>query len=102
MIISACNVAKPLFHKTLKTSLHRLAGLCKDVIMFYETEPWSYVVILHIAAVVFAGLLLELVFNPFVFPMCLCSNFFFVNLLCTYWVVHAYSYTRYHDTTGAV
>ncbi len=32
-----------LFHKTLKTSdsLHMLAGLCKDVFMFYETEPWS-------------------------------------------------------------
>ncbi len=29
-----------LFHKTLKTSLHRLTGLCKDIFMFYETEPW--------------------------------------------------------------
>ncbi len=28
-----------LFHKTLKTSLHRLTGLYKDVFMFYETEP---------------------------------------------------------------
>ncbi len=28
-----------LFHKTQKTSLHMLAGLCKDVFMFYETEP---------------------------------------------------------------
>ena len=31
---------RALFHKTLKTSLHRLAGLRKDVFMFYETEPW--------------------------------------------------------------
>ncbi len=29
-----------LFHKTLKTSLHGLTGLHKDVFMFYETEPW--------------------------------------------------------------
>ncbi len=32
-----------LFHKTLKTSLHMLAGLCKGVFMFYETEPISTV-----------------------------------------------------------
>ncbi len=30
-----------LFHKTLKTSSRRLIGLCKDVFMFNETEPWS-------------------------------------------------------------
>ena len=34
---------RPLFHKTLKMSLHRLAGLCKDVFMFYETESWTTV-----------------------------------------------------------
>ncbi len=28
-----------MFHKTLKTSLHRLTGRCKDVFRFYETEP---------------------------------------------------------------
>ncbi len=28
-----------LFHQTLKTFLHTLAGLCKDVFIFYETEP---------------------------------------------------------------
>ncbi len=27
----------PRFHKTLKTSLHRLTGLRKDVFVFYET-----------------------------------------------------------------
>ncbi len=31
-----------LFHKTSKTSLHRLTGLLKDVFMFYETEPWDW------------------------------------------------------------
>ena len=36
-------VTWPLFHKTSKTSLHRLTGLHKDVFMFYETEPWSVV-----------------------------------------------------------
>ena len=30
-----------LFHKTLKTSLHRLTRL-RDVFMFYETEPWAF------------------------------------------------------------
>ncbi len=29
-----------LFHKTFKTSLDRIAGLCKYVFMFYETKPW--------------------------------------------------------------
>ncbi len=28
----------PRFHKTSKTSLHRLTGLRKDVFMFYETR----------------------------------------------------------------
>ena len=32
-------ITRALFHKTLKTSLHRLTGLCKDVFMFDETEP---------------------------------------------------------------
>ena len=32
----------PLFHKTSKTSLHRPAGLCKDICMCYETESWTY------------------------------------------------------------
>ncbi len=31
----------PLFHKTSKTSLHRVTGIRKDVFMFYETEPWG-------------------------------------------------------------
>ncbi len=43
-------LACPLFHNTLKTSLHRLAGLCKDVFMFYETEPWyMYMYCRHMA-----------------------------------------------------
>ncbi len=29
---------QPRFHKILKTSFHRLTGLHKDVVMFYETE----------------------------------------------------------------
>ena len=33
-------VTWPLVHKTPKTSLPLLAGLSKDVFMFYETEPW--------------------------------------------------------------
>ncbi len=41
--VGSC-AAWALFHKTLKTSLRRLAGLCKDVFfMFYETEPWNCV-----------------------------------------------------------
>ncbi len=39
MIFMKMTPARALFHKTLKTSLRRLTGLCKDVFMFYETEP---------------------------------------------------------------
>ncbi len=39
IIVTVRGQPRALFHKTLKTFLHGLAGLCKDVFMFYETEP---------------------------------------------------------------
>ncbi len=42
LLYCAYSNPRALFHKTLKTSLPLLEGLCKDVFMFYETEPrWS-------------------------------------------------------------
>ncbi len=37
----SCEAPRPLFNKTLKTSLHRPSELVmhRDVFMFYETEP---------------------------------------------------------------
>ncbi len=63
----------PLFHKTSKTSLHRLAGLCKDVFVFYETEARTCAQTCSICSK-FATTPVNIIAQIFVIPIC-CVHF---------------------------